>query len=201
MFHFFLIVPVWNIVIEVDYDEIIDIYWNTEKKCRKYSKRACLYIYFNQAAFVAAIIFSVAMILSGRFDSSKLRLPFNLAVPFDIKSVYGWHALWFIQFRWIVSNILTLGLNLLTIHNLSIYFEFSIGLSYALSVVPIISYFVCCCLYIDTIREHFIKIIGLLERDVIKWQRAKNQLIYQNIHQQIKWKLYNAIDIHGKIFE
>lgn len=80
-------------------EEVNEIYWNNEQKCRKYSKRACICIYFNQASFVAAFAFSALMILNGQFDSSKLQLPFNLVVPFDTKSPYGWYALWFVQFR------------------------------------------------------------------------------------------------------
>lgn len=84
---------------EVENEEINAIYWNNEQKCRKYSKHACIYIYFNQASFIAAFVFSVFMILNDQFDSSELQLPFNLAVPFDTKTPYGWYALWFVQFR------------------------------------------------------------------------------------------------------
>lgn len=84
---------------QVDNDEIFNLYWTNEQKCRKHSKRACLYIYFNQAAFVAAFIFSIIMLLNGQFDSSKLELPFNMAVPFDTTTPHGWYALWLCQFR------------------------------------------------------------------------------------------------------
>lgn len=89
---------------KVDNDEINANYWSNEQICRKYSKRACLYICFNQISFIVSFIYSIFEILSGQFDSSTLQLPFNLVLPFDTKSPSGFYALWFFQF-WLVILI------------------------------------------------------------------------------------------------
>lgn len=80
-------------------------------------------------------------------------------------------------------------------------FQFSLGLSYALSIVSIISYFFCCCFYLATICDHFEILLRFVASDAKKLRHTNDSVICQSMHQQFMQKLQNAIEIHGKIFE
>lgn len=160
--------------ITADEDEVA-IYWKNEKYCRKRTKQSLYYVAFNQASFVITLLFSVYFLFIGKFDSSKLLLPFNLILPFDTKTVLGWYILWFI--------------------------EFNIGFSYVISMVGITSYFVCCCFYICTICDHFQWLLQSLEADVKRNQSEKNTQKHTQNLKKIKEKFLHAIEINIKAFE
>lgn len=165
---FFFIVP--------EHDEqIYYIYFNTEQKCRQFTKNFVKFIFINQQMYLAAMIFSIYSMIVGNFDTSTWILPFKCWVPFNTESVYGYYLHWFIQF--------------------------SMGMAYSSSQVTITAYFVCCCYYIVAICDHYKFVMQTIKTETDKNLDEKNPLLYQKRNCEIKKKLLEAIDIHVKAYE
>lgn len=154
---------------------IFDIYWNIEKKCRKYTTIFTFYILWNETSFVASLFYSFYCVWCGNYDTSTWPLPFNILVPFDTTSLWGWYLLWFVQF--------------------------SMGLSYTGCLTAITSYFMSCCLYICAICDHFDFLCDSIMNDVDRNRIEKDQQKYRVRHQQIEEKIGRMIKVHDKIYE
>lgn len=74
--------------------------------------------------------------------------------------------------------------------------ELMVGLTYALTVASITSYFVCCCLYIEAICNHFKSLINAIKRDVELLNGGNKKL-----RLKIKTKYLRAIELHINILE
>lgn len=110
-------------------NEVNQLYWANEQRCRFITKNMLkFYLIFNESSIIAPLIISIFMILFGKFDSSKLILPFTLAVPFKTDNIWGWYMLLFIQL--------------------------SISITYSSVMIGIASYFICCCLYVGSVCDH-----------------------------------------------
>lgn len=143
----------------VEDDQISTMYWMAEQKCRQITKYMSYNIFINQSVDILPLFQSIYCIWTGNLDTSTWELPFNVVVPFNTQHLFGWYLKWFINL--------------------------AMTISYALIVTAIISYFVCCCLYIHAICKHF----NLL-----------NNFIEQN-DKSIHKNLTKAIDVHAKVFE
>lgn len=177
---FVLIFPPQNgkkthFIVSADKDGIMDLYWRTEQKCRTYSKRGTYYIMFNQLSFVASLLYSLFMIMTNSFDATKLLLPFNMEVPFDTNTLWGWYLFWF--------------------------FQFNTALAYICTTVPVTVYFMCCCYYIGTICEHFDTLIQSIKQDVEYIHNENNPVKYQKMCLQIQRKFHKSISVHVTAFE
>lgn len=170
--------PVW-VLISIYYllaeDEIFDIYWRIEQKCRKYTKVLCLFILANQAMFMPPIYHSVSKIMVGDMDTSTWKLPFTTASPFGRGTVWGWYVLWSIQF--------------LT------------GCGYTLCLCCGISYIFCCCMYIGAMCEHFDLHMRSIAKEVEQNEDEKNPIMYRKRYMKIKENFYKAVEIHVNIYE
>lgn len=149
------------------------IYWRVEQKCKKYTK--LIGCYPLKLMFVAAFIYSIYCIWSGNHDTSTWVLPYTISVPFDTKPIHGWYMLWVI--------------------------ETNIGVTYALSMITISSFFVCCCFYIAGICEHFDFLMVSLNEITESIRNEKNPIKIKKQHLEMKRKLAQAINIHINIFE
>lgn len=131
-------------------DEIYHNYWKIEQRCRKYTSMISRYVHCcEQFISVSALVKSIIWICMGDFDTSAWTLPYDLAVPFDQISLWSWYLLWFI--------------------------ECNMGMvSYASSMVPVTVHFVCCCLYIFGICEHFELLIQTTWDDADLYRAEKN---------------------------
>lgn len=164
-----------NIFFDTAKNEIYDIYWSNELKCRKYTKRICCYILWHCQVFVAAFFYPIYCIYAGKLDTSKWPLPFNMVVPFDTTTIQGWYLMWFIQ----INSAIT----------------------YCLSVISTTSYFVACCLYIVATCDHFNFLIRSIEANIKESLGEKNSDKRVIIRRNIKEKLINVIQHHTDILE
>lgn len=136
--------------------------------CRKYTRRISYYAVMNQSMFMSGFIHSIFCVLSRDFDATKWQLPFNMWLPFDTtQSVLGWYIMWLLQF--------------------------DTGVTYCLCLISGSSHFVCCCVYIIAICDHFKYIMRAEVQDSSKIE--KNRLY------QLKMKLSKAVDTHVMCFE
>lgn len=157
-------------------DEIRNIYWNTEQKCRQFTDRFVKFVFINQQMYIAALFFSFYCIIVGNFDTSKWILPFTLWVPFDTTQVHGWYLLWFIQF--------------------------SMGMSYSSTQTTITSYFVSCAYYIGAICDHFNVLMEKVNYEVEKNQMENdNPAAFDKRSRKIERLLGKAVEIHCRAHE
>lgn len=145
--------------------EIHEIYWRTEQKCQKYTKMIVYYVVHHQSMLIVSFMHSIYSVLIGNFDISTFFLPFHISIPFTVNTIWKWYLLWFIQFN--------------------------MALSYALTMVSVTSYFVCCCLYIAAICDHF---------DLLNYSFAEEIDLVKNVH-KIRTTLIRAIQLHVNLFE
>lgn len=153
------------------------MYWNVEQKCRRFNKIMGTYVILVQAVSVIAVLFSIYCVIVGNFDTSTYYLPLRIAPPFNIDSLFGWYLFLLVQ------------LCLLT--------------SYIFAVVPVITYFVCCCYYLNALCDHFEFLISLVQSEVEQMNSKRpNEQAKINEHALNARKfLCNAIDHHNKIHE
>lgn len=158
--------------------KIVDIYWENEQMCRKYTKIIAYYVFFNQAAYLMVLIAPIYSIINGNFDASRWKLMYNLIIPFDKADLFGWIMHYFAQFN--------------------------VGLTYSLILVSITSYFVCCCFYVNSICDHFDYLINLI-KDTIELtevdETGESQPTVQTNWRKVKEQLSEAINLHVEIFE
>lgn len=156
-------------------EEITDIYWRTELKCRKYTKIIGSYPVCHQLTFIAALANSFYSICIGNLDTSTWPLPFNLVVPFDTKLIWGWYLLYLLQF--------------------------CISLAYITSMVSVTSYFVSCCFYIEAICTHFARQIQLAQEMVDQNEIMENSKNRQLNETELVKQIHEAVDLHVNSFE
>lgn len=116
------------------------IYREVEEKCRIYTIRMAIFFILDQLMTIAAFFFSIYCIFVGQTDTQAWLLPFKFAVPFNTKIIWKWYFLW-------LYNLLA-------------------NLAYAGIITAVSAYFVCCCLYIDGICDHFGLLIGSLQSNI-----------------------------------
>lgn len=153
-------------------DDVNDIYWKNEQKCRKYTLRIILYVVFHTLEFTIVIFYAISCMLNGNFDTSHWYLSIKLVFPFKTESLFGWFAAWFI--------------------------EISISFGYSIYMTALTSYFVSCFLYICSMCDHFSLLMKFIDRYTIPnidYDQNKTNRI------QITKTLTNAIQLHVKIFE
>lgn len=113
--------------------------------------------------------------LYGHYDTSSWYLSFKLVFPFDETTLLGWFSAWFI--------------------------ELNIAFTYAICMTGITSYFVCCCLYIVTMCEHFKLITTMTEREINKKKLQTDPHEILTTHILAKNLMIQAINLHNQIIE
>lgn len=114
-------------------------------------------------------------IFTGNLDVSTWALPMDLSVPFDTNTLWGWYLMWF--------------------------FQFNISICYVSCTITITTYFVCCCIYIGAICEHFRFVYDSIMENVEKNHNENNPQIHERTQWLINEKMSKAVEIHAKIFE
>lgn len=152
---------------------MFNIYWEVERKCRRYSKLVGYYPLM--LVFVGAFFYSIYCIHTENYDTSTWILPYRLSVPFDTKEIWGWYLLWFMQ-----ANI---------------------GFTYSTTQIAISSHFMSCCFYIGAICDHFDHIIGSIQNDVHRNRAEENPISYQQNCRKYAERLSHGVGIHIKAFE
>lgn len=156
-------------------NETFQIFWNTEQKCRKYTRKITSYFFINEAIFMGAPMYSIFSIIMGNRDATTWALPMDLSVPFDTSTILGWYLTWF--------------------------FQFNISLCYVSCIITITTYFVCCCFYIGAVCEHYEFLYNNVCASLELYQNEKNSTERQNKRQRIMEKMGEVVATHAKIFE
>lgn len=156
-------------------DEVHQIYWDIEQKCRNFNDRFVKFVFVNQQMYIAALFYSFYCMIVSNFDTSTWILPFTVWVPFDTTIVIGWYLLWFIQF--------------------------SMGVAYSASQTTITSYFVCCSYYIGAICDHFNLLMDKVRVEVEENKSEKNPVAYQQRYRRIEEFLSKAVEVHCNAYE
>lgn len=134
-----------------------------------------IFLLMDQLMTIASIFYSFYCLYAGNLDTSTWLLPFQFAVPFETKTVWKWYILW--------------------VYNLKA------NLAYAGIITSVSSYFVCCCLYIQGICNHFNLLIQSLQNDVEQYKKDTNPKIMQEKSQSIKKTFCKAIEAHVTALE
>lgn len=156
-------------------EDILDIYWTIEKKCRKYTLIVTCFVFWNESAFIGPLVYSFYCIWRGDYDILEWNLPFNIIVPFDTTNLLGWYLLWF--------------------------YQFNVSFFYSSSFTVITSYFMSCCLYIGAICDHFDFLCDSIMEDVARNQIEKDPRKQRKRNQQIHENIDRMIQTHVKMFE
>lgn len=133
------------------------------------------YVHCEQFIYLSALVKSIISICVGDFDTSAWNLPYSLVVPFDKTKLWSWYLLWFIQCN--------------------------MGFSYTSSMVPVTSYFVCCCVYVFGICEHFELLIKSTWSDAEEYNDEKNPLKRNILHRKLQKTLRESIAAHVNLYE
>lgn len=158
--------------------EVATIYWKVEQKCRQFITKLTILVLIQQTSYIIALLFSIYCIyILQNFDTSTYFLPLRVAAPFETDTIFRWYLFFAL--------------------------EFTFGVSYMLSVIPTISYFVCCCFYLNALSEHFDHLIALVEAEFHQNHSDANDQVSKVVKEsRIAGKLLrNAIDHHNKIYE
>lgn len=83
----------------------------------------------SNGLWVSVILYSIYCMLNGNYNTSSWLQPYNLVVPFETESIFGWFKLYLVQCY--------------------------LGTVYSLSKSSVTSYFMSCCLYVTALCEHF----------------------------------------------
>lgn len=143
--------------------------------CRKYTKILFLYPFSHELLFMPHLITAIYDIYIGEYDIKTWKLAFNLAVPFDNLTLWGWFLNWFLLFN--------------------------MGIGYSISLISTMTNFMCGCIYVMAICENFNLIMTSIDDDIDKFRTERNVFELRKIHRNIHEKLIEAVVIHVKVLE
>lgn len=135
----------------------------------------CIFIIFDSMITFASLFGSFYSLAIGNFDTLTWPLPFDMVVPFQTNTFFGWYSLWF-------YNLLC-------------------NLAYVACLTSTSSYYVCCCFYLGGLCDHFDFTIQALEKDVQQNRHEINPQKKRKRNHTIEGYLCKAIDIQNKNFE
>lgn len=142
-------------------------------KCRHFMKFFFGFVCSQSSLFLIELLRAIVDICMGNTDTSAWKLLFNLFVPFDTVSIFGWLLYWL--------------------------FQWTTAVSYVLSVVLTTTHFMCFCYYIFAICDHFDLLIDLFHFD--SEQSGSDLRSYPEMWRNSMKKLQHAIELHVQIYE
>lgn len=155
-------------------ERIQNIYWRAEQNYRKYSKIVTIAVLvYDQSFYLLTFIYSIYWILTGNSDISNWPVLYEVSVPFDTKTIYGWYLQ-------------------LLIPACVDFFYYSCWL---LSTTQFIGW----CIYIVAICEHFASIMQTVEANVEENRHEKNSRKFRETSAKINAQIREAIEIHVQI--
>lgn len=158
-------------------DSQLNIYWNAEQKCRKFTKFwSSIYFVYDLSAYAIGFFYSIYFIWIGQYDTSTWPRWFELPLPFDTASIWGWY-LYFI------------GVTIL-------------DLMYMVFMISATTYFVGCCCYIEAMCEHIDRIVQTIQSDFSDYEQRKfNPHQCKVFDSQIMQQIEKIIGIQVEISE
>ncbi|XP_055304812.1 odorant receptor 67a-like [Sitodiplosis mosellana] len=156
--------------------DVAELYWNTERKCRQYTKTMVYsYVMFIEGLLLTKFVQSIYFVFLANSDPTSIALPYYMVVPFDTTTLCGWYLLWFIQCV--------------------------MSFNYSMGVISTTSFFLCCCIYIDSIRKHMELIFASLKQNIDQIRQVKKRTAYHKLRRDIQENLHQAIDLHVKVID
>lgn len=153
-----------------------NIYWSAEQKCRKYTKTiVSVFILQMLLSYVAVLFYSVYQICIGNLVTSTWPALYDLSVPFDSSTIWGWYLLW----------LVTLAVNA----------------SYILCLTSVVTYFVSCCFYLGAMCDHFNFTMRSTEALVKQNQQEKSRQMYITNYRKIVDQVQKSIEIQIQIYQ
>lgn len=151
------------------------MYWTSEIKSRRLLKRFLYYGCVHLSTFLPVLITAFTDILNGEFGRSAYDLPFNVVVPFNMESVFGWLITWLYQF--IACSL------------------------YLVQMITTTACFIGFCQYIMAMCAHFDLLIDSIRSDSKEIHAENNTQIQRQMWLNVKAKLQQAIEMHIDIYE
>lgn len=155
--------------------DVSTMYLANEMKCRKFSKFFFYYGCGHVSSFSTALILAIYDICNGKTDTSAWNLSFNVVLPFDTRSIFGWFLDWLYQFSMVIN--------------------------YAICMILSATHFACFCYYIIATCSQFDLMIDALRFDCEQIQKEKNIRKHMKMRQNAMEQLQQAIDMHSQIYE
>lgn len=155
--------------------EAFHIYDNVEQRCRKYASLAFNLLFLNQIVHVGTLLYSFYNINIGNFDTTTWVLAFRVYIPFETSEIVAWYLEWLLVFGTCVS--------------------------YYLCQSTITTHFVCCCIYLMGICDHFDFTYNSVMDCSEQIQHEKNPQRHKEKCHQIWERLCKSVNIHNKAFE
>lgn len=156
-------------------EEVQNIYWKCEQKCRKHTLRFGYFVITHTSTFTIGLVYALVCIAFEDYNTASWYLPFFMLVPFDQTRILSWMLMWL--------------------------FQFNIAMGYALVTTSVTSYFVSCCYYIHSMCDHFKLLINSVTNGIEHMQMEKNRWEIMKIYQQTEIQLRNIVNFHMKIKE
>lgn len=136
---------------------------------------AITFMVYDQSAFVSALIYSIHSILIGNNDASTWPIVYELSIPFDSKTVFGWYFL--------------------------LLFNMCMDLAYLMSFILGTNQFIGSCIYIEAMCEPIDFIMQMIQANVEKNIQETNPSKIQETNIKINAQMCEAIELHMKILE
>lgn len=155
--------------------EVFNNYWKWEQSCRKFTERLSRYVHAEQAIYLPVFLRSLFCLFTGKFNASELILPYNLVMPFDIETVWGWY--------------------------LYFYFSASIAFSFSSAMIPVTTFFVSCSYYISALCEHISLLADSIDRDIESRLNEENSFKRMVFDGKIQKTYSQKVTVHVQLFE
>lgn len=135
-------------------DEVIDIYWAVELKCRRYTSIMIVYVCIQMIViFVSAFIQSIYCIFVGNRDPTTWNLPLYISLPLDTTHIFGWYV--------------------------ALFIEVNMDIAYNTGLTATTLYMMCCCIYIEAICDHTILKLNTTRPTHQATSRSNNERLQQ----------------------
>lgn len=151
------------------------MYEKVEERCRKYTKRIASYVLFNELPLFPSLFHSFYCLAIGNHETSTWTPPAPVSVPFDTTHIWRWYIQWILF--------------------VNVYFV------YIYIAALISSSFICFCLYICAICDHFKLMIQSLQKIIATNRVEKNPKKSQKLNKLIVETLCKAVEIEVKALE
>lgn len=151
------------------------MYWKWEQSCRRFTERLSRYVHAEQAIYLPVFLRSLYLLFSGSFNASELILPYNLVMPIDIETVWGWYIYF--------------------------YFSASIAFSFSSAMIPVTTFFVSCSYYISALCEHVGLLTELIDRNIELRLQEPNPFKRVVFDKKIQKVYSELVTLHVDLFE
>lgn len=151
------------------------MYWNIEQRCQKYLTWITTFIAICQLQFISTLLSSFYSISVGNSDTSTWSVVYYCFVPFNTDILCNWYLLW--------------------------VYQITVSILYAMVISSTTAHFLCHCLYMHGICDHFDMLISSVEKNVKDNQSEMNPIVIQNGYRKIKQTFFGAIGLHINLHE